>query len=58
MAKKKQPPTLEQMMDADFAQAFRERPCKNCGQAAELHIHMFGTDVYLCPTVPQFEEKD
>ena len=37
-------------------EAFVGRLCGECGQRADKHIHLFGSDVYLCPTVKQFTE--
>lgn len=37
-------------------EAFIARPCGACGRRADEHIHLFGTQVYLCPTVQCFSE--
>jgi hypothetical protein len=36
--------------------ALQSKSCGRCGYRADAHIHLFGSKLYLCPTVATFAE--
>ena len=38
----------------DEMRKLQARLCVRCGERADRHIHLFGSEVWLCPTLPTF----
>ncbi len=48
------PPTL--ISSIDEIKAYGMRPCVRCGCSANTHLHLYGSNEWLCPTVARFIE--
>lgn len=50
--------TLSQARTTVSGERMKSRLCGRCGCRADQHIHLYGSQHYLCPTVGFFRESD